>query len=109
MDEVCDEKVQKISAHCNSDNMERVRTIRPAERDCRELVRAGELIRRKALGSTFSRRAVLVNHPRCVTHIPYKGEQHLYTEQATGVDLKKCCKRLRTPNLLEACLQREIM
>src|ERR1044072_4480879 len=39
-------------------------TIRQEERDWRELVRAGKLIRRKALDSTFSRRTVCVEPPQ---------------------------------------------
>ena len=59
MEDLCEEREfrRAVSVVIEMDT-ESDATIRRAERDWRESVRAGELMRRKTLVSTFSRRAV---------------------------------------------------
>ncbi|KAG0418443.1 hypothetical protein EQH57_0739 [Dictyocoela roeselum] len=68
--------VQKSIVRCNSDSRKREsdETIQCVERDWKELVRAKEFIRRKALDSTFSRRDVCVEPPHMCEAYSIQGQ-----------------------------------
>src|ERR1700755_273871 len=93
----------------NSDSKESDATFRRAERDWRELVRAGELIRRKALDSTFLRRAVCVEPPQICEAYSIQGRTRPLYRASNWGGVKKPRRRLRTPNLLEAGVERDIV
>ena len=109
MEEVCDVRIQKNNAHCNSDSRQSDATIRREERDWRELMREEELIRRKPLNSTLSRWAVWVEPLQMCDAYSIQGRTTPLYRASNWGGVKKYWRRLRTPNLLEACLEREVM
>src|ERR1700755_313016 len=109
MEEVCDERVQKSSAYCNSDNIERVRNNSTGRKRLERISENRRVDKAKSPRLHLFKESCISEPPQMCDAYYIQGRTTPLYRASNWGRLKKCCKRLRTPNLLEACLEREIM
>src|ERR1044072_3899272 len=109
VEEVCDVRVQNSNVHCNSDSIERVTQQFDGKKEIERVSKSGRIDKTKSPRLHLYKKSCMCGTTPYMRVVLTQGRIISLYRASNWGGVQKLRRRLRTPNLLEACLEREVM